>query len=308
MKTSVAFIGGLGNRLFQVAAGMMLQQLRGGDLEFYDNRTLSRWPAEELLKHGAHAENPGHFLGIPYVYQFGFANRMFWKVGRQPRRLAHRTHLVRHGVHAFREESGFSPMPDHVAGASQREIDLHGYFQHPTWFEPVLPEITGKMWSLFEPLVQHVEANRATAISVRLGDYVTFGADLHLSYYREALSELGSVDGPVWIVSQEPEAADLLAPVLNEFGLTAEPLPVVPASDLVRDLVVLSCARNIIMSNSTFCWWGVVTGQMQGGESARRIIVPNRWLPDAPGSELLIRSGWLPVEATFTREINAVQP
>ena len=307
MKTSVVLIGGLGNRLFQIAAGLVAQQLRGGELEFYDVRTLKRWTRADFLTESPDGDQPGHFLGIPYVYELDSVRRTLWKIRRQPRRLARSIRQRRDGAIHMSQLSGFAAMPVDFASSTEQDIDLFGYFQHPSWFEPVLPAITDKMWSAIGPIAREFQNMKATAISLRLGDYVRFGAELDLEYYRRALRALGPVDGPIWIVSQEPTAGEILAPLLREFGLSAEQPPVSSGTALVRDLALLAVADNVIMSNSTFCWWGVVTGEMQRGGSERRVFVPDRWLPDSPGSEALIRSSWIPVEAPFAREIGEQQ-
>jgi hypothetical protein len=69
---------------------------------------------------------------------------------------------------------------------------------------------------------------------------------------------------------------------------------------VTRDLALLATAEQVVMSNSTFCWWGVVAGQTPGRE--RVVIAPRPWLMGAgldgkADEDSLLRPEWLTVDA-----------
>jgi hypothetical protein len=138
-------------------------------------------------------------------------------------------------------------------------------------------------------------------ISLRRGDYVRLGWDLPLEYYDSALRLLEPGNIPIWIIGDDALVIELVSEKWRRQGLNVLALPDLGISNTRRDLALLVRAKNVIMSNSTFCWWGVVTGNLHRRETSRRIISPNRWLP-LPGADSLINPSWESVFINRFRE------
>ena len=298
--TIVEFGGRLGNLFFVYAAALTLLRVRGGEVRYLDWRTPSRADFFAYLDPDGSADLDQMFCGVRYFERTRLTSKIKWHVFRIFRRAARWALRITGVQSSFTPENPFAPAPENLAALDHRRLLVHGYFQHPSWFEPTLSEVTGRIWSTIGPRVAHLVNLNATMISVRLGDYLRYGWELTAPYYERAIAALGDVDGPIWITSDDPTGAlRLLAPILDRYGLCASPLPEVDTTDSMRDFGLLCVARNVIMSNSTFCWWGTVTGQLHGGQAPKRIICPTPWLPATDKSVALIRADWITVEASF---------
>jgi hypothetical protein len=155
------------------------------------------------------------------------------------------------------QRNAFRPFASDIDVGVSRRLLLVGYFQHPTWFEPSLDAVTSSVWTGLLPHVADFFQAEAAVIAVRRGDYVSLGWDLLPSFYERAIDALGRIGGPIWITNDVPVAAQaMLEPFLRDRNLVAAHLPNLDASPSVHDFALLSTARNVIMSNSTFCWWG----------------------------------------------------
>jgi hypothetical protein len=240
------------------------------------------------------------FRGFRFLERSRWSAKVRWRIIRNIRRgfcLAQRVT----GLQAtFNSVLPFAPAPENLASLDQRRLRVKGFFQHPSWFEPTLGEVTSRIWSTVGPHASHLVNLDATVIAVRLGDYLRLGWELTAPYYERAIEALGDVDGPIWIMSDDPDAARrLLAPILDERGLRDSPPPQLDVEGPMRDFALMCVARNVIMSNSTFCWWATVTGQLQGGQVPKRIVCPMPWLPAQGSTVALVRPDWIAVEASF---------
>lgn len=180
---------------------------------------------------------------------------------------------------------------------------LSGWFIHRSWFEPVLDAVARP---LLQRLCEHpafASARGATIVSFRRGDYVRFGYDLGLDYYERAIERVRANDRPCWVVSDDAAFARLASDWLTARGLSAAPAPAFEGSTALAHLALLAGAERVVMSNSTFCWWGVVAGDT--GASGRQVTVPSPWIaggergiqiPDwAVGDGDLYQPTWEPV-------------
>ncbi|MFM8856632.1 MAG: hypothetical protein ACKOI2_05405 [Actinomycetota bacterium] len=301
--TTVEFQGRLGNLFFEYAAGLTVQKMRGGRLQFMDWLTPS---TSEFL---AYLDPTGldglahNFRGFRNFVRRRLVDKVRWRITRLLRRSTRRVLVATGLVGWFAQSQPFSPLPHDLSVFEKRNVRLFGHFQHPTWFEPSLDVVTEKIWAGLSGHVQHLIGTAATVISVRLDDYVPFGWDLRPDYYERAIDALGRIAGPIWITSDDPDAANsMLEPILRQRNLVASPAPDLGLSPAMRDFGLWSVARNVITSNSTFCWWGTVTGQLQGNQPPKTVICPARWLPSGTDSEALLRADWIHLDASFSRD------
>lgn len=294
---TVELHGGLGNLLFQYAAGFTFMDSFCRTLQFDDSKVpnsddfkLLIRPTNVITKKAFRRIMSLGRREIPFRIWRRLVRSLLFAI-RQVRLKAGRMKLVA-------PTGAWTPAP-HDTHDSSTKVLLTGYFQHPTWFEPSLEYVTSRLWSSLQPYAEQLEPKGATVISVRRGDYVSLNWDLSLEYYSRALEQLGRVDGPVWLTSDDPFAEEFLAPVVERFGLRVEKAPDLGDSSIVRDLAILSAAKTVIMSNSTFCWWGVVTGQIQSAQNPKTVFAPTPWLNQMPESNVLLRPDWITVDASF---------
>ena len=133
---------------------------------------------------------------------------------------------------------------------------------NPTaWFTDKLAELqTSKPW---------------TAISVRRGDYLTTPGMgiVEDSYYVKAMSLISKLNATetFYVFSDDPEAAQQL-PALRSIPRRSFITPP-KESPAIESLVLQSPAHNVVLSNSTFAWWGAWLGDSEG----RVVTYPYPW-------------------------------
>ena len=93
-------------------------------------------------------------------------------------------------------------------------------------------------------------------------------------------------------------------PAILTMSIAAQRVPTFEGSPGITDLAVLAGAGSVIMSNSSFCWWGVTAGDSEARPD-RTVFVPTPWnrknkhkggLTSAPKPV-----AWIPVPSTFGR-------
>lgn len=161
---------------------------------------------------------------------------------------------------------------------------LHGYFQCPRFWEDYYDEIC-LLWASLRrgPLAK----GSHSAIHVRRGDYLLlkhFHPGPRAEYYYDAADKLPcSAAYPRYIVSDDIEWC------FNTFEQVF-----LSALDPVSDLSILATSTAIVMSNSSFSWWGAYLS------NARTVIYPKPWFGPALADlkvEQLLLPHWEGIEA-----------
>lgn len=279
---------GLGNQLFQYAAAMTIARELNATLLF-NGLGSAGIELDRVLGVDLPAPSPGqlHELAISDPSESA-TSRALHRAKRQLR--------VMRGNQLLIQQVAFRPKHADVLQSQPSYVHMWGDFQHPSWFVDSLDAVSAQLRCGLGRHATELEVD-ATVISFRRGDYVRLGWDLPLAYYERALAQLPAASGPTWVVCDDQAFAELAIPWFRDRGVDVQPLPDIAGGPLIRDLLLLSRARRVIMSNSTFCWWGVATGDLDPALSDRTVIAPSPWLPAAPAgwgaeSSPLLRSGW----------------
>lgn len=256
-------LGGLGNQLFQWAAGTSIAR-QAGAAWMIDERMLAPGIPSRFEQLGIAAPV---WRGSPSVERL-LRVKGLWRLcratGWQPR-LA-RTRL------AFDRLRGFIPtLPARVP--RDGTLILVGYWQAPEWVASI--ESTARA-ALPAPI-----PSEAIGIHVRRGDYQSDPrvARVHdvvdPDYYRRAIDALGSEarERPILLFSNEPTR------VLAEGWLPPTARAAPAGSDIDHLRLMAGCAH-LIGANSTFAWWAGWLGERPG----RTVTVPARWWSDALGA------------------------
>jgi hypothetical protein len=104
------------------------------------------------------------------------------------------------------------------------------------------------------------------------------------------------------VTSDDRLAATALSEVLRSKGYdacTAADVDVHPHEEadpvdtVLRDFCLIANARNVVMSNSTFCWWAAALGDALNRPGERIVAYPKGWIdfPDE-ASDGMVRPGW----------------
>lgn len=271
---------GLGNQMFQFAAGLGLARRNGCGLLVNRLETRGRT-----------------FLLDRFAIDLQFAppGRLKWTGIRH---YARRLNLVRPAVfwertHAFDDRLGKLKPP----------VWIHGYFQSELYFVDIADEIRRSFvlkHGLSPPAVEMAQAiSRAAfpvSIHVRRGDYLT-GADdsiafaLGIEYYHRATTLVASLLGrepAYFIFSDDPDwAADALRFIPNRTLVT------VGTDNPEEDLILMSHCAHHIIANSTFSWWGA----WLNARLDKIVVAPRQWFTPAGERRLnlsdLRPAGWI---------------
>ena len=272
MTVVVAPSGGLGNMLFQVAAGRELAASRGADLCVLppsDRRDRERRPSLWAALGAEVPEAPAAVVS---------------RIGRSAGWFGRRR------IHRIDQKASRAFDPPRAIPTSASVVVLRGYFQHRGYFGEQPASMSGPLRSWSSSDDARVPG---LVIHLRRGDYLPRGWQLPVSYYvravRVAIETAGSPGSAVVVGDDRLAAEGLAGRLAHEFDDWE--FRVAPEQSLAADFGLLVAARCLVMSNSTFAWWGAVAGDAGGGPAApRRIIAPAAWLGD--GAEGLLPERW----------------
>jgi len=267
---SVEARGRLGNHLFQFAFGLAASTRLGTDFAINDemlrpNFTLDPWGRRaHRLARGARYRLANRERGFPVV----------------------------------KIDPDVEPR-DVLAGLSDG-THYAGFFQSEQYFA----DVDDGVRRAFHPLPRHERAFAARYGALRRTQYICChvrqtdyrdwggGCALPASYYRDALERLApDSQTPIVVVGDDP---GWLAGELGTHGLRVE------QNDEIVDLQLLANASLLVLSNSSFAWWG---GWLN--ERAARILAPRHWIGFKHGRETphrIVAAGWeqIPVDASVS--------
>ena len=265
--------GGLGNQLFQYAAGFALAERLAVplkmDLSVFATYPLRRFELDKFQISAA-AATPEDIAG--YV-----VNPRRWQ--RYAGRLAVNLGLGTNKI-VFRENQ----YPYNRAFARiRRPMYLDGYWQSEKYFHGVATKLRGEL-TLIKPLgeassnvLAKILACPAISLHIRRGDYVSNPAAAEvfrccsLDYYAAAVDYLAAqvADPHFFVFSDDPQWA-------RENLKIAYPVQFVEANGPdrgVEDMWLMKSCRHHIIANSSFSWWAA-------------------WLNDTPGKVVVAPWAW----------------
>ena len=138
--------------------------------------------------------------------------------------------------------------------------DIGGYLQTERYFSHIRDELLEDF--SFRQDIMQTSAPGWTVVHVRRGDYVNlqqFHPTCTLDYYREAMEITG---GPFLIVSDDIEWCKENIPA-DGYSYSSN----------TQDLYTMTKAKNNIIANSSFSWWGAWLNQ----NPDKIVIAPKTW-------------------------------
>lgn len=261
--------GGLGNQMFQYAAGLALARRLDAALLLHpvDSRP-------EHARFALQAFAPDPPLWTPDPARRSFADRLRGRSG------AKKAERLWPGP-VFRQ-------PHFCAADGMETIApgtyVIGYFQSEACFAGAEAAVRAafaldRFLDGVDPaLIAAASAPGAASVHIRRGDYAadpktraTHGllADEHYARARALLEELAPVER--WLVfSDDPAAAAALTEGWP--GRT-----VVSGATGLQDMALMARCAHHVIANSSFSWWGAWLGR----NPARRVVAPRRWFAPA---------------------------
>jgi hypothetical protein len=300
VKVAVRMMGGLGNQLFQYAAGRALAARLGARLILDCTPRprptrpfmLDRYPVDAQIVR----EVPGKLR-----------RRRFRLPGAVGRRLTDALHDVlptrywiagqRFRVFAEKEEFRYDPRFESLTGSTY----LTGYWQSYRYLAGAAEILRRELRPVAEPSqanrcwLTRIQAANSVCLHVRRGDYLRPANGPALvcarSYYDAALQHVRRFlpapqifvfsDDLVWC-RQAFAAADIVFVDVNE------------PSDAVDDLRLMAACRHHVIANSSLSWWGAWLARHPG----QVVIAPQPWLPGLPAATDLLPRSWITLPRT----------
>lgn len=278
--------GGLGNQLFQYAAGRALAKRHGVplvlDTGWFDYIPKSNTPRFfELSRYPVAARvTQGHERVLCSLHNGQILGRLQWL----PRPWRH----VR--------EKGFDYQELNISGA--RPVYLDGYWQSYKYFDAcrdtLLDELTPSvpMSVQDEALAGMLQDGPGVSVHVRRGDYVS-NAKAHqnhglapLTYYAQAIGRMHEKlpHARFFVFSDDLEWARGHLPLPEDAVYVGHN----GSENAFQDLRLMSLCTGHVLANSSFSWWGAWLSRAPD----KQVIAPARWFADGRSTPDLIPSGW----------------
>ena len=280
-------MGGLGNQLFQYAAGRRLAQVRGAELKLditgFTNPNYRTKRHYELapfnVTQSLASEEDITRLTRPYYGPLPrLINRITRKKERPPVSYIKEMH--------YHFDPNILDLPD--------DVYLEGYWQSARYFDDIA-ELIRKEVTVRDSLVgrnsnlaQEISSCPAVSLHVRRGDYVHNEITHHthgicdLDYYSQAVAFIASrVNNPVFFIFSDDPAW------VHEHLRLSYSVRIVDHNGPehgYEDMRLMSLCHHHIIANSSFSWWGAWLNP-----SKRKIVIaPKRWFNnyDADTSDL----------------------
>ena len=286
MRLVVRIISGLGNQIFQYAAGLYFAKRMGAQLE------LATPPQKEagFLNPGGNSNSSAQYADSPYLlsvfnltsasHAITFSERIL-QARNQRVGTVGRTALSVAGQQFLEEPEQYRFSRDLPVRPGVRKLLIRGYWQARQYAEANAAQLRDELTWIQPPagknlelLSQIHEESCAVSLHIRRGDYlraVGGSLALPLSYYDESIR---------FVLNRFPQATFYV--FSDDIGFAKQSLPAYiravfvdhnPVSKGHEDLRLLSGCRHHIISNSTFSWWGAWLGSYRD----KVVVAPKYW-------------------------------
>lgn len=300
LTVTVMLRGGLGNQLFQYAAGYALAERTNSNLVL----DASLLPATKIRRNGVSS-------WPEQISSFAHAGSLIFP----PKTNAVRSR-IRQSLAGFERKLGDSNLYGFrrraVFAYEQREsIDkfihlapncrINAYCNSPSFFSGYEQQLKDHVSNLVAPSDwfirqrEMVEREKPLFLHVRWGDYLNLKhiyGEVSSSYYVNAvglLTNISKEQRPIWLSSDDPiGAAEFLRSHLKIDRVLEAPELSAP----LETVLLMGSGSGLVAANSSFSWWSAFTG---GNQEEFEVVFPRPLFgphgPQEPKNWLL--SGWL---------------
>ena len=258
--------GGLGNQMFQFAAGYALAKKVNGELSIIFSSGMGDTQRKYELNNFKDINSYyTHFKHSPFWIFTRFI--FFFKIKK-----------------SFHESNTF--VYDPAFFDVGQNVDIFGYFQSEKYFNFIRKDILSifKFKRASDPnyleVVKKIKASNSVSVHIRRGDYVlnkttnAFHGVLSIAYYKKAINHIkANVYKPkLFLFTDDPEWVGKNFNFLGRFDL----IDINRGELSYRDMELMSLCKHNIIANSSFSWWGAWLNLNQD----KIVIAPKKWLRD----------------------------
>lgn len=284
-------IGGLGNQMFQYAAGRALSLERGQPLRldtsgFTGYGLHQGFELQRVFNCPAEIATEAEVRGI-----------LGWQFSSGIRRIMARPSLAVFRRDGFIVEPHFQYWPE--LSNVPRDCYLVGYWQSEKYFRDVASVIRSD-FTFKSPLAnrnvelaEHIGQVNAVSLHVRRGDYAknpktnaTHGL-CSVEYYRAAVQYVSNrVERPYFFIFSDDIAwvkENLKMDLPNQF------IEHNHGAESYNDMRLMSLCRHHIVANSSFSWWGAWLNH----STEKIVVAPKKWFANDMSVADLFPPGWV---------------
>jgi hypothetical protein len=298
----VQLFNGIGNQLFQYAAGRWLAATLGTSLKLIHHFPPDASSRPLLLQQFA---IPTPVEPMTALDRLIVTNKRRYELPSQAARLLRRSQLLR------QDPSSINTPFDFEIDSAARAIYLSGYFQEYGLVREVTSLLRRELVlarALDSATQVHADrirsARRPISVHLRRGDYLTtFGPNgvLPMSYYERAVGFMQEQfrDATFFVFSDD-------IPFAKFWTRSFPRMTVVDCNNGERAhecLHLMSLCRHHIIANSTFSWWGA----WLNARPDRQVVAPDHWLGVRTSTSPLACPDWQQLPADERIEQAATQ-
>lgn len=275
--------GGLGNQMFQYAAGRALSLRHNTelciDLYLLTKKTKATIRNYELSIFTIETSVSKSILNKIAVKGFGIL----------------KSSILLSTIGIFCDEkaqfydSRFEYLPD--------KTTLFGYFQNENYFKSIFEQLKSDFTFRLplsgrnDGMRKVIEQNTSVSIHIRRGDYVNANSNLpalDISYYKKAIEYIAShTSNPYFFIFSD--GIDWVKDNLDLSGFNHQFIDWNKNEDSYIDMQLMSLCKHNIIANSSFSWWGA----WLNNNPDKLVIAPHKWYKGDTG---VYPDGFLPEE------------
>lgn len=281
----IRICGGLGNQMFQYSMYLTLKQKypnqtiktetfhyflenehNGLELEKLFNITLNNATKKELRKiYNGIIPSKKYEKMSPKLKKF-ILNKFQYKY------LSLLNHLKKKKAKSLILDSENNEYLEKIDNLEIGDWYLRGFWQRTEYYENIRPllmktfPLNCNLNSQEKKILKELKEGKYIAVHVRGGDFINPKYNLcHKEYYKDAISKFQNIEKKLIIFTDDKNYAKTL---LKEFNISIILSHGIEKS--LIDMYMLSHAKNIIVSNSTFSFWGAYLSNI----SNQKVVAP----------------------------------
>jgi hypothetical protein len=272
-EIAVKLQGGLGNQLFQYAAGFALAKKLNCNL-ILDARFIGL--GANRIYQLSNLKISGKLADFPNLNYFPLESSEKRKINLASNPRQSFKHVQEPYFHYW---DGFNSL--------KKRTYLDGYWQSAKYFEESSESLLNEFklkrdpGKLFNAILTKLSSSKSVGIHIRRGDYATnkqtkkFHGLLNDAYFRTGMSELGikTVNSNTYFFTDDPNW------VAKNLGVEPKQIMSLMGFDDVEELMLFAATPQKILSNSSFSWWGAWLGKSE------KVIAPRCWFPNNTNNE-----------------------